>query len=287
MVAGVGSQRHIGVGRWSFGVIPEIEMAQDSPDNFNDPGFKAAIQRAYGKENAPPALRDKVRLALAAQAASHSAPPRIAGKITAALRTRIAASILAIVGIGALAYQIYTEFWPHYPQYTPPSLSSDVIRDMVARHDASLNDPSFVTRPAADFPGIGKKLSAELGKTVASVPLGESWSLQGAATCMVGQTKSAQLLFIKGQTAVSLMSVPSEAGYSPPDGTRYDQQYSGHLLSGLVYKQVIYCLIASSQDNSLSVADLQALREKLATIIAPAADSCGTDIGAAAAQRKG
>src|SRR5207249_3424371 len=130
---------------------------------------------------------------------------------------------------------------------------------------------------SGDLAGIGKKLSADLGKTAAAVPLGDGWKLQGAGICMVGQTKSAQVLFSNGKTNISLMSVPI-ASYAPPDYTRYDEHDSSHLLSGISYKQVVYCLIASSSDGSVSAADLTALREKLASILLPPTDSCSDQV---------
>jgi hypothetical protein len=252
-------------------------MASD-PTNFDDPGLKAALRRTLGAERAPAALRNRVSSALVDEAAAE-ALPRVAGKIGSSFAyRRVAAAIIALLGLGILAFQLYREYGPRGGPVTHETLAANLIPDMVARHDASLNEPTLAaTIAAADFDALGKKLSSDLGKKVVSMPLGDSWSFRGGTVCMVGTTKSAQLLFARGQTTVSLMSVPTGGGYTPPNGTKYDKNESDHLVAGVVYNQVAYCLIAQSKDQSLTVQELQALRDKIAALFASSDSSCAPD----------
>jgi hypothetical protein len=252
-------------------------MSSD-PTNFSDPGLKAALRRTLGGERAPAGLRDRVAAALAAEAAGQ-APPAVAGKIGPSFAyRRVAAVIIALLGMGLLAFQLYREYGPRGGPVSHETLATNLIPDMVKRHDASLNDPNLTpTVAAADFDAIGKKLSSDLGKKVVSMPLGENWSFRGGTICMVGNTKSAQLLFARGQTTVSLMSVPTGVGYTPPNGKKYDDKVSDHLIAGVVYNQVAYCLIAQSKDQSLTVQELQALRDKIAAMFASSDSSCAPD----------
>jgi hypothetical protein len=255
-------------------------MNQLQPANFDDPKFRAAMRQALAGESAPGGLKQKIASSLAVEAAAELPipAPRAAGWVGRTMAMRIAASIIALVGVGLLAYQLRNEFWPQRPTPARPALAVALLQKMVERHDATVaqlssNPPS----PGSDFAAIGSNLSAKLGKPVASMKLGDQWTLKSADLAMVGQTQSAQLLFVRGQTTVSLLSVPADPGYQPADGTRYDNDVSGHRVSGVVKNGVIYCLIAQSKDNSLTSEELTSLREKVATLMgAPAASSCGS-----------
>ena len=78
------------------------------------------------------------------------------------------------------------------------------------------------------------------------------------------------------------MSVPTGGGYTPPNGKKYDNKVADHLVSGVVYNQVAYCLIAQSKDQSLTAAELQALRDKIAAMFASSDSSCAPDPDTAA-----
>src|SRR3954463_3418580 len=96
-------------------------MATEQID-FHDPALKNAVQRVWGQEHAPSALRGKISAALAATAADGAAGgPDIAGRITprsaaaAAAKSarstspfmKFAAAAVLVVGVGALAYSTW------------------------------------------------------------------------------------------------------------------------------------------------------------------------------------
>jgi hypothetical protein len=238
-------------------------MEDKQPANFDDPGLKAALQRAYPATPAPAHLRQRVTRALAAEVGSSGASP-VAGRIGQSTTYRIAASLIALLGLGVLAYQLYSEYRPAQPPLTY-SAPAAFIDEMIARHDASLTDATLLSsHPGLDYAALSKNLSSKLGKPAAAVPLGDGWKLQGAGICKVGDTTSAELLFQRGGTSVSLFSVPTRADYAPGDGTRYNEQKSDYLVAGIVHDRVIYCLVGRSIDHTLSMQVIQALRDELA-----------------------
>jgi len=99
-------------------------MNQQQPPNFNDPNFRAAMRQALGQETAPGSLKQRISGALASEVAA-AAPvqkPAVAGRIGRTFAMRMAASIVALTGLGILVYQLRDEFWPQRMAQAGPAL---------------------------------------------------------------------------------------------------------------------------------------------------------------------
>jgi hypothetical protein len=247
-------------------------MAQEPPVHFDDPGLRAALHRAHAGEKAPPGLRERISSALAAEAAAESitgtgaAHSDVAGRIGRASRLRVAASIIALLGVGMLSYTLYNEYARQWFQpVMVAGLPAGLTHQMVERHDAALADANFTSpKSPEDIGTIGNRLSAELGKPVAAVSLGNGWTVKGGNIATVGKFKAAQILFQRGPDTISMLSIPITEGYTSPDGTRYDEKDGDHLIAGVVQRQVVYCLVGLPKSGSLSSSELKKLRELMA-----------------------
>jgi len=249
-------------------------MATEPPiQPFDEPGLKAALRRTHAAETAPAGLRDRITAALAAAAAAESAAglgaahSDVAGRIgRSGGRMRIAASFIALLGVGLLGYTLYNEYGGHLSRKTSVvGLPVGLTHQMVERHDAAFADASLVNQnPKDDLAAIGNRLTAQLGKPVASMNLGDGWTVKGATIASVGKYQAAQILFQRGASTISMLSIPITEGYSPPDGQRYDEKDGDHLIAGVVQGQTVYCLIGLPKDGKPSAKELKQLREKLA-----------------------
>src|SRR3954452_3277858 len=135
------------------------------PRSFDDDRLKAAIQRAWSRESAPPDLQRRVAGLLAARNRLEPREPETRQAQRPAeqpsrmsLRPRwypIAAAILCLLGVGRLSYTLYEEYRPPPPQSVeiarrgkprsePPSSST---RGRAPRHDEAV--ASAATAPSS------------------------------------------------------------------------------------------------------------------------------------------
>ena len=265
-------------------------MAELDPSQFDDAGLKTALQRAVTKEAAPQGLHHRVAALLAAEAAADagtSSPMRISKPIArpTAGRSRwirrVAAAIFLLIGLSYLAYELHDELGiglslrrPAVAMITIPDAFANA---MVQQHDAAV--ASATAKPAppmtSDLKVIGASLQQQIGKQVAAVPLGDSWTLKSFGVTDIQGKKAAQLLFARGDATVSLLSVPVSTSYPPADGSQYRQTFQNHFISGFVNQKMIYCLIGNSPTGSLPAEELETLRAQVEQTMFP--DGCGID----------
>jgi hypothetical protein len=259
----------------------------EQPRSFDDDRLKAAIQRAWSRESAPPDLQRRVAALLAAgqQQAPREPETRQAQRPAEqpsrmSLRPRwypIAAAILCLLGVGWLSYTLYEEYRPRRPQIVEIGprgkpkfeLPDSYIRGMVARHDEAV--ASAATAPSspvqlASLDTLKADLSKEINKPVAVVSPGDGWTLKAARATNVADNKTAQFLFVKNDspsTTVSMFSIPVFHPYTPVDGAEYDQNFEGHAVAGFVSKDMIYCFVLNSPQGAVKIEQLEPLRTQL------------------------
>jgi hypothetical protein len=249
---------------------------QDHPvPSFDDPALKAALRRALDSEPAPAGLRDRIH-ALAAEEAdrpalSYTAPtpepaPSAADTTDRPIPLfrrnplyRWAAAAILIIGIGALALQIWHANQPTNPGYV---LQPSLFKAMIATHEARATDTESspdTAKTLAEAP----KLSQTINRPVLVADLTkDGWTFDGAAVRNVGKFPAVQLFFTKGNAAVSVLSLPASAAPAAVENSTYDTVFNGAPIAGFVKNGGLFCIVGTSPDGSLTIGDVKGLLER-------------------------
>jgi len=225
------------------------------PEQFTeDPALKAALRRALDQEAAPAALRNLI-LALNAESAADAqtaAPPRslkMPSRHSPLFRFAVAAVLL--IGFGTLGYRI----WQMNQGPVYPGINNALYQAMVDTHAArrAQTTPDAVTTIAS-----ASTLSQTIQRPVFVADLTrDGWTFQGAGVRKVGDHQAAQLYFTKGNQAISVFSLPSpDKNYGDHD---YDLVLNGSPIAGFTHGKGLYCIVGSSPDDSLQVAEVKRL----------------------------
>ncbi|MDQ3440118.1 MAG: hypothetical protein M3478_07185 [Planctomycetota bacterium] len=255
---------------------------------FDDPGLKGAIQRAWGGEHVPQRLRARVGRLIATAGSVDDVPAPVStwdrwlGRVYG---LAAAAIILFSVGLLVLYYQgafdrtlsrgIATGAQPNnLPSKTemPPTLA----QSMVATHNScgKLHDHRLVTHLAANtYPALSLKLTADLGFPVIARGIGADWKFKGAGECTVDTLRGAHLLFARGEEMVSVFSLPSSCMLGVAPGAQFDGTVQGHAVSGFSRGGAVYGIISSSPNASSTSATVTSIRDSLFGQFDPA--TCG------------
>ena len=256
-------------------------MNQQPEFQFDDPGLKAAVQRAVGQEKAPAHLRQRIAAALAEEAAVEKAQPR-RSRIhwdRRTLRTALAACI-ALVAIGYMALVVRDNFFPARPPVTVgPTVSElprNVAQAMIVVHDRNTALTDYKLVPGRDLEKIREQLSQDVKIPVAVVELGDGWTFKSAAECKVAEVPAAEIEYSKQGQILSVFSIPAEAIYSAPNGAEYEQVVDGHALSGFRNGPGLYCLVGSAGADAPTLKAIKPLKE---TLQGTMPRSCGSGHG--------
>jgi len=240
-------------------------MSEPEPDNFDDPGLKAAIRRAWGAEECPAALRERV-IAVSSEPASlkieHTRSTLMQGLT---FYGWIAAGLM-LVAVGLVFH-----FHPDVPngRGSPPialALPTVLADELIARHDecCEAEDHHMPGLPRDDFAAIGRELRQRLGFPILSAKLPGVWDFHGASICLVGSTKSAHLVFERGGGEfVSIFSLPHQF---PPAGLanrEFSEVAQHHPIAGFATVDGFYCVVGSSKGESLGLEQIRSLRDQL------------------------
>src|SRR4051812_25878648 len=185
-------------------------MQQPPVQPFDDPALKAALRRTLDQPTAPAALRDRIR-ALATESrkdagASDTGPIPIRPRRSPFLKLAVAAVL--ILGVGNLAYQIWSNRKPAYDFATavPDPLYAAMVQTHAGRTSGSLGADTATTLDAA------AGLASQIKRPVLLADLTkDGWAFQGGAVRNVGAHQAAQLFFTKGNATISVFSLPSAA----------------------------------------------------------------------------
>jgi len=257
-------------------------MRQDEDDiQFDEPGLKAAVQRAWA-EAAPQRLRGRVSHLIATAASmDHSAdlPRPLSGwQIWASRAYAIAAAAVLIFAIGLLAlyYQGAISIGanpiarggmvPVVPTRT--EVPVQLVQSLVATHVACarLPDHHLIDRAvgAKTYAELSLQLTADLGYPVLARRVGgEDWKFLGAGECTVNGVRAAHLLFGKGNDTISVFSLPAHCMGGCSVGAQYDGAVDGHPVAGFARGGAAYAMIGSSPSGALSTQALVSMRDGL------------------------
>jgi hypothetical protein len=263
----------------------------DQFDQFDDPALKEAVRRAFPRESAPAALRQRVAAIMASgTAAAEDATDR--GGTRAADRTlrrpdrswwsrqftakTAVAAAAALVAIGVMVIQIRSAFAPPPAGgYAATSFPQSFALAMVRTHDNCAKLPDHHLVPGTDPAVLKASLSASEGIAVAAVDLGPGWQFKGAGLCTVDGSKAAHLLFTHGSETISVFSLPTPPSCARASG-KYTETVEGHPIAGVVTNGAVYCVVGSGAAG-LTPHDLEPLLEKVRADVTPR--GCGSDAG--------
>jgi hypothetical protein len=267
-------------------------MSSIDPGAFNDPALKRAIQRVWGQETAPVELRRRVAEMLQSGGATSgmtwsSGATAVADeqssavdRASEALRRRRspfwgrhplfgvgAAAAALLLGMGSVAAVLMKD----RPTATALQLPPEFTQKLIKTHDncSALADHHLLSGVSPnDFQQIATRINGELHVPVASEPIAE-WQFYGANICPVGLNKSGHLVYHRGESALSLFTLPTSAlpAASLPSAKNqatFDKTVDGRAIAGFVQGSAVYFVVAHRKDGStVAAADVDAIRDKL------------------------
>jgi hypothetical protein len=224
-------------------------VSEPQSENFDDPGLKAAIRRAWGAEQCPPALRERIIAECGQTPGMRIGPERPSlGRRLIFYGWTAAAVMLIAVGL---------VFRFHRPgpndHGSPPvalALPTTLADELIARHDecCKATDHHMPGLSRDDFPKIAQQLREKLGFPILSARLPGSWDFHGASVCPVGTTKSGHLVFERGNNEfVSIFSLPRQFVSAMPSGKDFSETEQHHPIAGFATGDGFYCLVGSSK----------------------------------------
>jgi len=282
----------------------------ESESEFDDPGFKAAVQRTVGRETAPPSLRAKVESLMAAEAASslatHDANDAPNGTPTAPAKSSLprgsrwltrdrsfwrtaAAAAIVVLAVGFMAYEIREVVFPPSPYAGggggaggAMAVPTAIVADMTRTHDTCSKLPDHHKIPGNDPVALKDKLTAGAGVSASSISLGADWTFKGAGVCKVGEKDAAHLLFVRADEYVSIFSLAAgeECGYGSEE---YREVYEKHVVTGFRRGNALYCVVGSSDKRDLSKNAFDPILQKMQESVAMGCMSNETMVAAATA----
>ena len=251
-------------------------MALSEEQEFHDPGLKAALKRTCGAETAPLALHMSVAAAMqelpGGSVARSAAAKRTEGNIfTRPLgwRSLAAAAAMVVVGIGAATYYTFHEPEVYFERGAARAVISDTLIEAILKeHDADAADP--MKHPALatvaeknDLGKVKEQLVEKLGRPVWVADLRtDGWQFRGASVCEIEHVEAANVVFTKGSDTVSLLSMPSRDTCGGTLMEDYDSWVNNHAVIAFSAKGQLFCLVASSPQGQLKMADAQKLIER-------------------------
>ena len=254
---------------------------------FNDPGLRSAVRRAWEGEHAPQRLRARVGRLLATAASvdqpavEQSAWERWQGRIYG-----LAAAAVFLLGVGLLVLYYQGVFDPALPGrggYAMPVLRPTnapmpitLAQSMVATHTSCGKLPAheLVTDlPTRSFRALSVKLTSDLGFPVMARGVGSDWTFKGAGECVVGSLHGAHLVFVRGEETISVFSLPASCMMGVLPGAQFDGAVQGHQVAGFSRGGAIYAVVASSPTGSVTADMVNTIRDGLFGQFDPA--TCG------------
>jgi hypothetical protein len=142
----------------------------------------------------------------------------------------------------------------------------------VFRHDACCkaldhHDPHF---PHDDLTAIAVAMDKKLGYPILSgEPSAAPWKFDGAAICKVGDVWGSHLIFKQPDQNISVFSLPLSLDPQAADKGEFAMVEDGHPIAGFATKDAFYAVVGSSTDDSLSLAAVTAMCNRLRPQVAP------------------
>ena len=89
------------------------------------------------------------------------------------------------------------------------------------------------------------------------------WNFRGFSECRVGPTLTGHLVFKRSAQDLSLFSLPADSWQGSHASQEASAVDSDHPIAAFVTAEGVYCVVGSSDDHSLTLQDVQAIREQL------------------------
>jgi hypothetical protein len=231
-------------------------MEQNSAQPFDDPALKVALRRSLGQETAPVGLRDRLKnLSIAAPIQDQKPIPLFHRSPL----YRFAVAAVLVIGFGGLAYQVWQMNKSPYEKSL--ALSDDLYKAMTTTHSARANQSAGNDTVSAL--ALASSLGGQIQRPVFVADLTkDGWTFKGGAVRQVGQFQAAQLFFTKGNSSISVFSLPAAAAPSARDGEQYDKLFNGSPIAGFTHSGGLYCIVGASTDDSLKIDDVKRLLEE-------------------------
>jgi hypothetical protein len=218
-------------------------MNDPSSDPSDDPALRGALRRALGIESAPAGLRERV-LAMTAKPAPTG--------FRRSLGYRLAVAAVLVLGFGGLGYQIWQ--MNRGPDYV---VSDALYQNMIDAHNGRMAQAAGGDK--ISNVAEAAKLVSDIQRPVFAADLTrDGWTFQGGSVRNVGNDRAAQLFFTKGKAAVSVFSLPASAA-GAQYAMDYEKVYNGSPIAGFTRSGGLYCIVGTSTDGSLQVAEVKRL----------------------------
>jgi hypothetical protein len=227
-------------------------------ETFDDPNFKAALKRTLGAETAPAGLRQRVLSALdESEASGRNAWLTFRGQ-KMGLMAIAAALVLLVVGY-AVFRGMNGSGGNDRDKQVAMKLFKPFAVAMAAGHDNASTE--FATTSNPDANALAQQLQSQVDvKPVVSLPGDSGWRLRGAKVATLNNVSTAQAVFSKGDSKISVFSLPAKATYTTQDGAKYELMENRHPIAGFVRKSAMYCVVG---DAGASLDDLKKLADAL------------------------
>lgn len=225
-------------------------MSQDSVQPpFDDPALKAALRRSLGVERAPAALLERVR------AAAGGEQERVIPLFRRPFFHQAIAAVL-LVGLSVALVMVWRSNRkdPYNEAYAIPN---SLYKAMVTQHEAraAQAEKDTVTQLASVT-----QLAKQLGRGILAPDLTkDGWTFEGGAVRTWASGQVAQLYFSKGESRISVLSMPASVAKGAKEGYTYQTTFSGTPIAGVVKEGGLHCLIGSDKAQSINAGDLSEL----------------------------
>ena len=233
---------------------------------MNDPALKAAIKRAWGSECCPAHLRE----CLCTLAEDADRPIRLWLAWGAA-----AAAVLAMAVILSAVHQ------PLSPAASDLALSSDsssqniqftdvlpaaLQTELVTTHDRCAAKPSHhrLLVSMNDDAAMAAAMRSQLSQAVlVARPAQGNWTFRGAAVCSIGSCHTGHLVFVSGDEALSIFSLPRSLDPNLKDGAHVETMKDGHPIAAFAKDGALFCLVSSGTKDAMTVGQLAQMRDHM------------------------
>ncbi len=136
-------------------------------------------------------------------------------------------------------------------------ISHEVYQAMVDAHSARAKEAGTGDAGAV---AAAANLSQSIQRPVFVADLTRNgWTYRGASVRNVGPNTAAQLYFTKGKQAISVYSLPASAANGARDDVEYDKDFNGSPIAGFTRGPGLYCIVGSSEDDSLKLGEVKQL----------------------------
>lgn len=220
---------------------------------FDDPALRAAVKKAWGSECCPCELRDRL------------CPVSSAFKMWTGRLLAVAAVL--VLGVGA-SLVWHSRSVPTGSTIVASAIPISLQTDLIHTHDKCCGAPDHhhLAPDAADDAAIASAMRTRLSHAVLMArPADPGWTFKGAAICHVGATPCGHLVFVKGDQAISIFSLPATSDPQIADGSHAEANVDGHPMTVFAKDGAVFCLVGSGQGGSISATALEQMRQRMQT----------------------